>query len=246
MGWSKDTWRKEFPQHADLINRLPERVDRATALSFARDVYSPEAAVEAFIVAMIWGHGHTGYGPWRTARVLEGTAGAPKILFEASQRARAEGGPEAFAWLAENRLRRLGVAFATKYLFFCSYDSTYPAPILDRVVLRWLRTNVGWRIGLDWRVQEYSEYARTIRAWAGDLGIGVGDVEYLMFTDTEESRLDQRETADDTTTRQDVLSALEAAVESFTMLPDDDDLGDTEDFERGIRALRRIVLARTP
>ncbi len=50
-------------------------------------------------------------------------------------RVRTAGGPAGFEELVSRRLAWLGVAFATKYLFFCGqgYDSA-PAPVLDRLV----------------------------------------------------------------------------------------------------------------
>jgi hypothetical protein len=68
---------------------------------------------------MVWGYGRTGYGPFRTARVLEENAEAGAILQEAARQVRSNGGPAAFSWLADHRLRGLGVSFATKFLYFC-------------------------------------------------------------------------------------------------------------------------------
>jgi hypothetical protein len=56
-----------------------------------------------------------------------------------------EGGPvKAYAFLGDNgvpRLARLGPAFGTKFLYFCSPASGRPALILDRLVAAWLREN---------------------------------------------------------------------------------------------------------
>lgn len=88
---------------------------------------------------MVWGYGRVGYGAFRTARVLAKNATATRTLREAAGRARRDGGPEAFSWLAKNRLTWLGVAFATKYLYFCNGPSpSAPALVLDRPVQRWL------------------------------------------------------------------------------------------------------------
>lgn len=133
---------------------------------------------------MVWGYGRIGYGPFRTAQVLEGNPHASSTLLEVARKTKQDGGPAAFEYLSRNRLRDLGVAFATKYLFFCSAGSaTTPALVLDRLVRDWLADNAGWRINLNWRVSAYEEYVQTASAWASELGLQPAEVEYLMFND---------------------------------------------------------------
>jgi hypothetical protein len=76
-----------------------------------------------------------GYGAFRTRRVLLENDKAGERLSEVARIARDEGGPAAFTWMAHHRLRWLGVAFATKYLFFCAaVGKAQPALVLDRLV----------------------------------------------------------------------------------------------------------------
>jgi hypothetical protein len=82
---------------------------------------------------MVWGHGPVGYGAYRAARVLRENPEAPATLRTVAQLVRRDGGAQAFAWLKKHRLRFLGVAFATKYLYFCSGPEAPPALILDWV-----------------------------------------------------------------------------------------------------------------
>ena len=67
--WSRVSWARKFEQ--DFLSSLPDRVDRAEAARHAQKARIAEAAVRAFLVAMIWG-----YGPYRTARVLRENPGA--------------------------------------------------------------------------------------------------------------------------------------------------------------------------
>lgn len=133
---------------------------------------------------MIWGYGPVGYGAWRTKRVLAENDGAAETLAMVARIARDQGGPAAFEWLArrQNRLRYLGVAFATKYLFFCAAGGRgKPALVLDRLVRDWLSKTLHWSLSLDWDVDDYREYVDTLSEWASELDVEPGDLEMLVF-----------------------------------------------------------------
>lgn len=123
------------------MNDLSARVDRNEVTRHARLVEDDETAGRAFIAAMVWGYGPVGYGPFRTARVLQENADAGDRLAAVARVARDSGGMAAFEHIANRPLRYLGVAFGTKYLYFCSVAHEHragPALILDAVVCRWL------------------------------------------------------------------------------------------------------------
>ncbi len=197
-----------------------------------------------------------GYGAFRTARVLRENGGAADRLREVAARARDDGGPAAFEWLAQNRLHWLGVAFATKYLFFCAATGTgEPALVLDRLVRDWLAQNAGWSLSLDWRVADYRSYVDTACAWADELGIEAGDAEMLMFRRAASMRSGQWSEPDIPAATQpqrpvvatidedghEVLVALDEAAAAFAELASTTAAEDAEDFERGLRHLRRGV-----
>jgi hypothetical protein len=207
---------------------------------------------------MIWGYGRVGYGPFRTARVLTENSEAATTLQDAGSELHEHGGPAAFEWLAGHHLHGLGVSFATKYLFFVDSANLEPALILDRLVRSWLGQNTGWYPRLDWRTADYRRYIDTALSWAAELETTPDDIEYLMFAGEAESDpasqwkpsfatqvltvppaapslLSPEETG--------VLDALDDAAEAFSELPDVP-ASDSEDFERGIRQLRRVVLSR--
>jgi hypothetical protein len=208
---------------------------------------------------MIWGYGTVGYGAFRTARVLRENEGAADALARVAAIARDDGGPAAFEWLASHRLHRLGVAFATKFLFFCAaMGGASPALVLDRLVRDWLADHAGWSLRLDWRPDDYGSYVRTVSEWATELGVAPADAEMLMFAlavNDRSSRWSQPDLfmappapVDDTVDGRgrDVLDALDEAAEAFAALPGVTTADDVEDFCRGLRQLRRIVLARRP
>ncbi|WP_414635464.1 hypothetical protein [Actinophytocola sp.] len=178
--WSRTSWRAFLPDHVALLDRLPNPIGRADVTAAVRECLEQDA-VPAFVAAMVWGYGRVGYGPFRTARVLTDNPGAPTVLREAAHRVRRDGGPSAFGWLAEHRLAWLGVAFATKFLFYCSQPPATPALVLDRLVQGWLREHAQWRVRLDWHVADYQAYVphdRQLghRAWTRAVSDGVPDV----------------------------------------------------------------------
>jgi len=203
---------------------------------------------------MIWGHGRNGYGAYRTASILGATEHPGKWLREAMQITRTAGGPAGFDYLARHRLKGLGVAFATRYLYYCLATDTdvEPAPILDSVVCGWLATHIGWRPRLDWRIEDYQRYCDLVMHWSKQLAESAGTVEYLIFASgigAASQWAGPRERTKPPTVRSDsdaraVLAALDDVADAFEALSGDVSAEDAEDFERGLRSLRRIVIAR--
>ena len=263
--WSRSGWSAALPEQAEFIASLPNPINRAAVRDLAQSAASsPDAATAAFVAAMVWGYGRVGYGPFRTARVLSATPDSGQVLMEVAQRADADGGPAAFAWLAQHRLRGLGVAFATKYLFFCTPPTgAAPALVLDRLVRDWLTRNAGWSLRLDWNVADYASYVGAVVTWATELDLDAADVELLMFTDMASldptSQWSESESFGSPTApaaaglggvmtaeAAGVLDALNDAADAFAALPGATPAADADDFEHGLRLLRRIVLARSP
>jgi hypothetical protein len=115
---------------------------------------------------MAWGYGRVGYGPFRVRRLLDASPNAGALLQAAARKA-AEGRPvRAYACLGDHgtaRLPRLGPAFGTKFLYFCSSAATRPALILDRLVARWLRENTDLALNeIRWSVATYTHYLETM------------------------------------------------------------------------------------
>jgi hypothetical protein len=147
---------------------------------------SPADAERSFVAVMAWGYGRVGYGPFRVRRVLDA---APHIgvQLQAAAGAAAEGRPvEAYASLGDHgaaRLPYLGPAFGTKFLYFCSPAGRRPALILDRLVARWLRENVGLAFNeVRWSVCTYTRYLETMAGWAGELALAADQLEACIFS----------------------------------------------------------------
>ena len=121
IGWPRARWLDWLPDSDELLGSLPNRLDRATVrAACSQAARSPAAAWQAFLVVMVWGQGRTGYGPWRTARILQDTSNAKDRLARVAQHLAQDGALEAYRQFGGNcRLRWLGPAFGTKYLYFC-------------------------------------------------------------------------------------------------------------------------------
>ena len=151
------------------------------------------------------------------------------------------------------------MAFATKYLFFCAAAGDGPpALVLDRLVRGWLTRNADWSLRLDWRVTDYRDYVDTVAAWASELGCDPSEIEYLMFAAaaSSDSTSQWSETAFATVQEAPPTSASSLSREETAVVETLDDAADalaalplsattlTDDFDRAVRQLRRIVLTR--
>lgn len=259
--WPARSWTRTFSEHRAYLADLPNPIDRSSVAQVCASASSTqEQAVQGFIATMIWGYGRIGYGPFRTARVLSENPESPEVLQQVARRVHTDGGPSAFEWLAEHRLRGLGVAFATKFLFFCGGrpNGAETALILDRLVRSWLDRNVGWSPRPDWHVADYGRYINVVVAWAAELGVSAADIEYLMFAGevesdpgsqwwhpfgAEEVSVPAAVPLGATSEEAVVLEALDDAAEAFDDLSDMA-ARDRQDFESGLRHLRRIILSR--
>jgi hypothetical protein len=182
--WPRARWLASFPDSAELLDSLPDRLDRATVQAAClKAAHSPQAAWHAFMVVMLWGQGRTGYGPWRTKRILQDTPDAKQRLVTVARHLSQAGALEAYRRLGTDcRLRWLGPAFGTKYLYFCPQCPGSPALILDRLVARWLTNNTQhtFRAG-PWSPTSYRRYLELVGSWAAVLGVAPEEVEWCIF-----------------------------------------------------------------
>jgi hypothetical protein len=147
---------------------------------------SPADAERSFLAVMAWGYGRVGYGPFRVRRVLDAALNTG-VQLQAAAHAAVGGRPvEAYACLADRgaaRLPYLGPAFGTKFLYFCSSTGRRPALILDRLVARWLRENLGLAFNeVRWSVSTYARYLETMVGWADELALAADQLEACIFS----------------------------------------------------------------
>jgi hypothetical protein len=182
---SKGRW----PDHLNRPSVLDERgavsVSRQDLFDMAQSVADQDAAVSLYVHVAGWGVGTRARGAARVARPLQDGAVGAKLL-GAHGLARAGDPVQAYAAMnhgGASKLRHLGPAFFTKWLYFSGYEMTVPgghtAPlILDARVgraLGWKAT--GWTAN---HYQRYLELAEQIRvAWCPSASLHV--VEFALF-----------------------------------------------------------------
>jgi hypothetical protein len=166
-----------------MPDRLTRPVVRGACL---RAADHPADAVHAFLVVMAWGYGRVGYGPFRVRRLFDITPTADAQLQGAASKLSERGPVPAYAFLGDKgvpRLPRLGPAFGTKFLYFCSPAGSRPALILDRLVAGWLRQNTGLLLyEARWSVWTYQRYLKVMFGWADELGIAADELEGCIFS----------------------------------------------------------------
>ncbi|GAA4282952.1 hypothetical protein GCM10022261_04830 [Brevibacterium daeguense] len=197
--WNPEIWIRGLPEYAEFFEDLgSEGLDRVQAVEKSPEVVDEETAVRVFLLAMLWGYGRAGYGPFRTKRILDRPEAKAELL-EVAQVAQQEGGLAAFARVAERRqqsrefLKWLGPAFGTKYIYFVTakHPELQPAPVMDAVVDRWFGTHApGRRIVVnDWDTRSYQTFLDSLTEWAEAIDenfghdIRIDDVEYMIFAE---------------------------------------------------------------
>jgi hypothetical protein len=190
--WPRARWLAAFPESGDALAALPDWLDRGTVRAACSGAAGSSAAAwQAFVVVMAWGYGTVGYGAWRTARILQGDAHAPDRLASIAQQLAERGALDAYGLLGGAcRLRGLGPAFGTKYLYFCPQRAAGPrALILDRLVARWLARNVSVSFNPGfWSSKTYGRYLDLVGSWADALGVASDEVEWCIFRAESEKR----------------------------------------------------------
>lgn len=196
-------WRRTFWEARvavpEKLSSVP--IDREVATEWARRVTAGDrvSQAQAFVVAMIWGHGPVPYGPYRTQRIMEQSQFSDHLA-EVTEATLYRGGIAGYRtvyehrWLGEHRdpgyLKWLGPAFGTKYLYFLTraHRPGEITPVLDDVVRRWFRAyvpQINVEIG-DWEHPDrYQAFVETVQEWGAELGIPSDEVEHLIFADQQ-------------------------------------------------------------
>ena len=191
IAWPRQRWTDQFPSQAPVFAMLPDRLSRSVVRRACLGAAaSPDAAERAFLTVMAWGYGRVGYGPFRVQRVLDATRDAGARLHIAASGLAGSGPVKAYALLGDNgvpQLPRLGPAFGTKFLYFCSPAGGRPALILDRLVAGWLRGNADLRLNeARWSVQTYERYLATMFLWADEMAVAADELEACIFSEQSE------------------------------------------------------------
>jgi hypothetical protein len=186
--WARDRWDRVFPS-LSIFASLPTTLDRQHIREIcAKATDSADAAKDAFLATMAWGYGNVGYGAWRVGQAFKDPDAGHKLLDVALVLKR-HGPAHAYRLMAgPSRLRRIGPAFGTKFLYFAdSGRHDRRALILDRLVAEWLRLNTSFRINpVPWAPANYDSYLDQMREWAATLEVEPDALELAIFQDMSE------------------------------------------------------------
>lgn len=202
--WNSSSWKRQLEEYGEFFDSLHvTELNRDDVVAKAReanggsgDVKTEDVAVKVFLLAMLWGYGKVGYGPYRTRRVLNEDSAVSELL-EVARKAQCKGGLAAFQHIADKRksgpyLKWLGPSFGTKYIYFLTAmmdnGTVETTPVMDAVVQRWFGHHAkdhSLRVDF-WHVKSYETYLCFLKGWAKELPsdgstLKVDDVEYLIF-----------------------------------------------------------------
>ena len=133
---------------------------------------------------MIWGYGPDPRGPFRTRRIID-----QEEILEAINNAlysiRKGNFAEAFTSLVTNGPKHLGAAFATKYLFFASQETSQFQPlILDSLVSEALKLWGDYEVNSQTKkALEYISYLNYMQVCSENLDLSMGELEMILFTE---------------------------------------------------------------
>lgn len=163
---------------------LPSGLDRAQMCRLTETLIGAGQVVSAFVVTMVWGHGNSGYGPFRTRQVLTGQQSPQGFELDTSvverltgavHIAREDGPVEGFRHLnnySRGRIKHLGPAFFTKWLYAATargvHDHHKAAPVLDERVLTWVNSHTGLTLRPR-QTDHYATYLDALTAWGGSV-----------------------------------------------------------------------------
>lgn len=194
MDFNPAKWRKSVGDLAGVtldFEALSNPISRADLCGFVDAQLNARKVTDAFVAVMIWGYGKSARGRSRTRLILTGGERDGKQrnavddsvvarLTESARLARADvsfedAARDAYFFLNnrdEGGIKQLGPSFFTKWLYATSSrgdcDNPQAAPILDRVVRRWMNSqaNANLRRG---KTDDYVRYTELLKAWGGDL-----------------------------------------------------------------------------
>ncbi|MGW1467736.1 8-oxoguanine DNA glycosylase OGG fold protein [Streptomyces sp. NPDC002308] len=197
--FNPDRWIAGLPggeRWPDRLAGLPRTgrwptVDRRTVFAAAAHATTPEGGRDLLLSALVWGTGINAWGVSRRTRIFR--ENDPARLDERIALARAEvarGAPVAAYRVLNDprgRVKRLGPAFFSKFLYFATADrpagGRWPL-IIDRNVVRALgdlRPDEKWVVGDRWNSATYARYLDLAHGWAERWGTAPDVVERKLF-----------------------------------------------------------------
>lgn len=171
------TWWHKTLSSANLQAEAPPAVDGRVSRSAifqiaSHGIHEPQVARSVLWASLAWGEGTRAFrNPSRVRSFLTDVDRNSELLTNAADLATSE--PTAAYRLLNGKIKNLGPAFFTKFLYFAGAgDSSHPSLILDARVAAALRDHCGWeslRIGGAWPADTYGRYCTLLQRWAREL-----------------------------------------------------------------------------
>lgn len=179
--WPQTKWITAFPQYANLFSTAPKLLTRDFVGEKAQQLIKTGDPLSAFLISMAWGYGMTGYGRYRTNKVIKNT-GFIDVLKRSGELAMTGDPVSAFKVFEVAKPSGIKVAFATKYLYFASRGLTKEALILDSIIVKYLKESTGCRYKLmQFRSDDYADYLDFMEVQARANSISAGNLEEAIF-----------------------------------------------------------------
>jgi hypothetical protein len=182
--WQRNRRVATMPGEAQLINALPDRLDRAIVRQLVLD--RPPTArgmFEAMVIVYAWGWSTTNVGVPHAQKALGAGVERLGVALLAAREAMDDGQPlDGYEGLA-HRINGLGPSFGSKFLYFVSPEERR-ALILDDLMAKWLAREIAITLNPNrWSVQTYADYFALMNTWSSELGIANHQLEEILFTE---------------------------------------------------------------
>ena len=179
-------WKRQYRNLAGVYRGCISRGDLFKIGAAAYNSPTEDKVISLFVGTMLWGYGTTGYGAWRTNKMLK-TPDANRTIMCAWDLVNQSRVLEAYHVFD---LDRCGPAFFTKFFYFAGRGggvTKYPL-ILDSIVYETLKLHL--RTGVDkyvkrstwWWPEGYLRYTQDMHSWASDLGVAADQIELYLFS----------------------------------------------------------------
>ena len=204
--WNPSRWKPLIEKHLPgLIGWKPEsgeRVTRELVRNLWLEAKSPDDAVNAFFLTMVWGYGSSFRGPGNILAMLNSHEHENLGQLLLARREESTGMPStAYYKLLASKISELGPVYASKFMYFITPDDCR-VPVLDMWVTRWaqeyglnfeLKSSVKWQLNVEQLTNFTSFCQRTLNALnqlEDDKSIhpgivDAGYIEYLIFFDAK-------------------------------------------------------------
>ena len=196
IDWTIEPWIAEFPEYKGFLQILHLKhlgfLNREIVKQTVQGKSEESKYIEGFLAVMIWGYANDSRGPHRTKQVLS-QKNALMSIEKAYIALLNDDVVGAYNALVTNGPKYLGPAFATKYLYFASQDSTSPTPlILDSQVTEGLtRWGNSLYNSITANAKDYLNYLDYMKLAASKIGMSEEDLEFLVFSENAKHKGNQ-------------------------------------------------------